>query len=90
MTLWQAVLGDPVKVLRHGTATIKQNHGDKTGEVRPGYQSMGWGSTGFMARQRPGWDRAGDKHIYSIAQAGTGGPRLSSDGASGSLATCCR
>lgn len=87
MTLWKAVLGDLLKVLRHGTATIKQVHGDKAGEVRPGYQSMGWGSTGFLARQRLGWDNAGDRHIYSIAQAGTGGPRLSSNGASGSLAT---
>lgn len=37
-----------------------------------GPQSMGLGSA-----LRPGWDRAGDKHSSSLAQAGAEGPGLS-------------
>lgn len=54
-------------------------------EVRPGCQSMGLGSAGFLGRQRPGWDRAGDKHRSSLAQAGAEGPGLSWNATSGSL-----
>lgn len=73
----------PVRItrIRHGPVITRQVHSGK-GKVKLGYQTpgLGSGSTRPMARHRYVCDGAAGGHFYSIAQAKTENPDLSSNG----------
>lgn len=70
-------------MLRPGAAAAHRREVTRQVQGQAGTSVVGWGPGGLVARQRPGWDRAGDKHISSPGQAGAGGPGMSWKGAPG-------
>lgn len=87
--LCKPVGGDLLRMLRPGAAAAHRREVTRQVQGQAGTSVVGWGPAGLVARQRPGWDRAGDKHISSPAQAGAGGPGLSWKEAPGPSGRAC-